>query len=95
MCNRYNIKGTTTEIVEHFFSQQSQAVVVGACPQTTSCGETCTPGLLLNLDGERELVPMQFGLAKIGAEEPLDRKYPNNNARIKKYNSSALETPIR
>jgi len=27
------------------------------------------PGLLLNLDGERELVPMQFGLAKIGAEE--------------------------
>jgi hypothetical protein len=29
-------------------------------------------------------VPMQFGLAKIGASDPFDRKFPNNNTRVEK-----------
>jgi putative SOS response-associated peptidase YedK len=63
MCNRYNIKGTTSEFVEHFnstlptlFDVQIDDILPGHL----------APGLILNRDGERELVPMQFGLAKIG-----------------------------
>jgi hypothetical protein len=43
------------------------------------------PGLILNGDGERELVPMQFGLSKIGASERFDRKFANNHARVEKW----------
>jgi putative SOS response-associated peptidase YedK len=91
MCNRYNIKGTTSEFVEHFqatlptlFDVQSGDILPG----------DIAPGLILNRGGERELVPMQFGLAKIGAAAPFDRKWPNNNARIEKYNSWPWKIPF-
>jgi putative SOS response-associated peptidase YedK len=71
MCNRYNIRGTTKEIGEFLqaaipfeFNLPSEDILPGYI----------APGLLRNLDGERELVPMQFGLAKIGASEPFDRE---------------------
>jgi putative SOS response-associated peptidase YedK len=38
---------------------------------------------------------MQFGLAKIGAENPFDRKWPNNNARIEKYDSWPWKLPFK
>ena len=54
MCNRYNIKGTTSEFVEHFnamlpmlFDVQTDDILPGHL----------APGLILNRDGERELVP--------------------------------------
>jgi putative SOS response-associated peptidase YedK len=92
MCNRYNIKGTTSEFVEHFnamlptlFDVQTDDILPGHL----------APGLILNPDGERELVPMQFGLAKIGAAEPFDRKWPNNNARIEKHDSWPWKLPFK
>jgi putative SOS response-associated peptidase YedK len=91
MCNRYNIKGTTQEIVEHFCATMPMLFDM---PTDDILPGHIAPGLLLNPDGERELVPMQFGLAKIGAEEPFDRKYPNNNARIEKYNSWPWKLPF-
>ena len=91
MCNRYNIKGTTQEIVEHF---HATIPMLFDMPTDDILPGHIAPGLLLNLDGERELVPMQFGLVKIGAEEPFDRKYPNNNARIEKYNSWPWKLPF-
>jgi hypothetical protein len=55
MCNVYNIKGTTKEISEHFravvpnlFNVQTDDILPGSL----------APGLILNRDGERELVPM-------------------------------------
>ena len=65
MCNRYNIKGTATEIAEHF---RATLTTVFDVPSDDILPGYLAPGLLLNRDGERELVPMQFGLAKIGAE---------------------------
>jgi hypothetical protein len=47
-------------------------------PTTDRLPGYIAPGLILNLDGERERVPMQFGLAKIGAAEPFDKNWPNN-----------------
>ncbi len=41
------------------------------------------------------MVPMQFGLAKIGASDPFDRKWPNNNARIEKINGWPWKAPIK
>ena len=38
---------------------------------------------------------MQFGLAKIGCHEPFDRKWPNNNARIEKYDSWPWKLPFK
>ena len=64
MCNRYTIRGTAAELIEHFdatlplqFDLPTDDVVPGHV----------APGLLLNRDREREFVPMQFGLAKAGA----------------------------
>ena len=62
-----------------------------ACLRLTSFPAQAA-GFLRNPDGERELVPMQFGLAKISAAEPFDRKWPNNNARIEKVDSLWLAT---
>jgi putative SOS response-associated peptidase YedK len=92
MCNRYNIKGTTTEFVEYF---RATMPMLFDMPTDDVLPGHIAPGLLLNGDGERELVPMQFGLAKIGAEEPFDRKWPNNNARIEKYNSWPWKLPFQ
>ena len=92
MCNRYNIKGTTKDVADFFratvptmFDVTSDDILPGYL----------APGLLLNQDGERELVPMQFGLAKLGASDPFDRKFPNNNARIEKYNSWPWKLPFK
>ena len=38
---------------------------------------------------------MQFGLAKAGAKEPFDRKWPNNNARIEKFDQWPWKVPFR
>jgi putative SOS response-associated peptidase YedK len=93
MCNRYNIKGSPAEIAEHLratlvpndFELPSEDIIPGGL----------APGLLLNRDGERELVPMQFGLAKAGAKEPFDRRWPNNNARIEKHDQWPWKVPFR
>ena len=92
MCNRYTIRGTAAELIEHFdatlptqFDLPTDDVVPGHL----------APGLLLNRDGDRELVPMQFGLAKLGAPEPFDRKWPNNNARIEKYDKWPWKVPFQ
>lgn len=92
MCNRYNIKGPPAEVAEHLraalpmdFDLPAEDVVPGQI----------APGLLINRDGQRELVPMQFGLAKPGAEEPFDRKWPNNNARIEKHDKWPWKVPFR
>jgi putative SOS response-associated peptidase YedK len=92
MCNRYNIKGTTQEIVEHF---RATMPLLFDMPTDDILPGHIAPGLMVSLDGERELVPMQFGLAKVGAEEPFDRKWPNNNARIEKYNSWPWKLPFQ
>jgi putative SOS response-associated peptidase YedK len=92
MCNRYTIRGTASELIEHFdatlpmpFDLPAEDVIPGHL----------APGLLLNRDGERELVPMQFGLARAGAPAPFDRKWPNNNARIKKYDKWPWKVPFQ
>jgi putative SOS response-associated peptidase YedK len=72
MCNRYNIKGTAKEISEHF---NATLPTLFDIPSDDILPGHLAPGLILNGDGERELVPMQFGLAKIGAEEPFDRPW--------------------
>src|SRR4051794_36944193 len=92
MCNRYNIKGTTKDIVEYF--RATLTTVFDVVSDDILPGYLA-PGILLNRDGERELVPMQFGLAKIGAPNPFDRKFPNNNARIEKYNSWPWKLPFK
>jgi putative SOS response-associated peptidase YedK len=92
MCNRYNIKGSATEIAEHF---RATLTTVFDVPADDILPGHIASGLFLNSDGERELVPMQFGLCKAGAEEPFDRKWPNNNARIEKYNSWPWKIPFR
>lgn len=92
-CNRYSIKGSPAEIAEHFratlipssFVLTSEDVLPGQI----------APGLLLNRDGERELVPMQFGLAKAGAKVLFDRKWPNNNARVEKYDQWPWKVPFQ
>jgi putative SOS response-associated peptidase YedK len=92
MCNRYTIRGTAAELIEHFdatlpmpFDLPTEDVVPGHL----------APGLLLNGDRERELVPMQFGLAKPGAADSFDRKWPNNNARIEKYGKWPWKVPFQ
>jgi putative SOS response-associated peptidase YedK len=92
MCNRYNIKGTAKEIAEHF---AAHVPTIFDLPSEDILPGHLAPGLILNHDRERELVPMQFGLAKIGAAEPFDRKWPNNNARIEKYNSWPWKLPFQ
>ncbi len=92
MCNRYNVRGSTNELAEYFgatlpkmFDMPSRDIFPGEL----------APGLLRNQDGERELVPMQFGLAKIGTSDPFDRKWPNNNARIEKIDGWPWKIPIK
>ena len=92
MCNRYNIKGTTKDVAEFF---RATVPTVFDMPSDDILPGYLAPGLLLNQDGERELVPMQFGLAKLGASDPFDRKFPNNNARIEKYNSWPWKLPFK
>ena len=92
MCNRYNIKGTAKDIAAYF--RATMPTVFDAASDDILPGYLA-PGLILNHDGERELVPMQFGLAKIGASEPFDRKWPNNNARIEKYDSWPWKLPFK
>lgn len=91
MCNRYNIKGSTAELVKYFDATLPSSFAV---PSDDVLPGHMAPGLLLNRDGERELVPMQFGLAKSGSEVSFDRKWPNNNARIEKYGKWPWKTPF-
>jgi putative SOS response-associated peptidase YedK len=92
MCNRYNIKGTPAEITEHL---RTTLVRPFDLPHDDILPGQLAPGLWLNGDGERELVPMQFGLAKAGAKVPFDRKWPNNNARVEKYDQWPWKVPFR
>lgn len=92
MCNRYNIRGSNKELVEFF---QATMPIDFAFPADDILPGYIAPGVLRNLDGERELVPMQFGLAKMGASEPFDRKWPNNNARIEKIDGWPWKIPIK
>jgi putative SOS response-associated peptidase YedK len=92
MCNRYIIKGTTKEISEHF---QATLPALFDVPTDDILPGHIAPGLILNRDGDRELVPMQFGLAKLGAYEPFDRKWPNNNARIEKHDAWPWKIPFK
>ena len=57
MCNRYNIKGTTKDVAEFF---RATAPTLFDVPSDDILPGYLAPGLLLNQDGERELVPMQF-----------------------------------
>ena len=80
MCNRYTIEGSASDV-----AKAMQATL----PLEFSWGDdivprSIAPGIML-ADGQRELVPMQFALAKPGAAEPSDPKWPNNNARVEKY----------
>jgi putative SOS response-associated peptidase YedK len=61
MCNRYNIKGTTKDIVDYF--RATLTTVFDVVSDDILPGYLA-PGILLNRDGERELVPMQFGSRK-------------------------------
>ena len=92
MCNHYNIKGTAAEVVKFF---QATLPVAFDFPSDDILPGHLAPGLILNRDGERELVPMQFGLSKVGADEPYDRKWPNNNARIEKYDKWPWKLPFQ
>jgi hypothetical protein len=92
ICNRYTIRGTAAKLIEHFdatlplqFDLHAEDVVPGHL----------VAGLLLNQDVERELVPMQFGLAKPVAPEPFDRKWPNNIARIEKFDKWPWKVPFQ
>src|SRR4029079_4093962 len=92
MCNRYTIRGTQKELGEFF---QATIPMSFDFPGDDILPGYIAPGVLRNLDGERELVPMQFGLAKIGASEPFDRKFPNNNARIEKIGGWPWKLPVK
>ncbi len=92
MCNRYNIKGTAIEVANFLLATLP---VEFDYPGDDILPGYTAPGLLRNLDGERELVPMQFGLAKIGASDPFDRKWPNNNARVEKIGGWPWKLPIK
>jgi putative SOS response-associated peptidase YedK len=90
MCNRFNVKGTARQVAEFVqatlprdFLWKEEMLPLGM-----------TPGVWI-ADGRRELVPMQFGLAKPGAEEPGDRKFPNNNARVEKYDKWPWKDPFK
>ncbi len=78
MCNRYEISTPYEQISERYNAHQ-----VG---QLNCSGEVLprgmAPGLLLNLDRERELHAMQFSFAPPGCTTPSDPKRPLNNARI-------------
>lgn len=77
MCNRYNVRGSATGIGK----------ALGAKVQTHFTWDadifvgSFSPGVMV-VDGERELLPMQFGLTPPWARERFNRRYPNNNARI-------------
>lgn len=53
------------------------------------------PGLLLNADGGRELVPMQFGLAPPGSKTPSDPKRTLNNTRVESIGKWPWKTSFR
>src|SRR6188472_1162522 len=92
MCNRYNIKGNPAQLADFYNAVLPWEYEL---PAEDILPGYLAPGILRNLDGERELVPMQFGLAKIGAKEPFDRKWPNNNARIEKIDGWPWKLPIK
>jgi putative SOS response-associated peptidase YedK len=92
MCNRYNIQHEIHEVTNFY---QLALPIAFDLPADDILPGHLAPGLILNRDGERELVPMQFGLAKIGATEPFDRKFPNNNARVEKYDKWPWKLPFQ
>jgi putative SOS response-associated peptidase YedK len=91
MCNRYRIRDEATEMARRFKAHLTSSFD----SPTEILPGYIAPGLLRNLDGERELVPMQFGLAKIGADESIDKKFPNNNARIEKFDKWPWKLPFK
>jgi putative SOS response-associated peptidase YedK len=91
MCNRYTISHEFSDLTNFY---QIALPLAFELPMSDILPGNLAPGVLLNGDGERELVPMQFGLAKIGASDPFDRKFPNNNARVEKYDKWPWKLPF-
>jgi putative SOS response-associated peptidase YedK len=53
------------------------------------------PGLMLNADEKRDLVPMQFGLAPPGSKTRSDPKRTLNNTRIESFDKWPWKTSFR
>jgi hypothetical protein len=60
-------------------------------------GEQANPPAAGGREGEKELVPLQFGLAKPGAPEPFDGRWLNNNTRtrIEKFEEWPWKIPFQ
>lgn len=90
MCNRYALEGSFYDIAGNY-----QAMFVGDCQiQGDIFPRSLAPGLLCNLDGERELHAMQFGIAPPNSETPSHPKFTSNNTRVEKPNVWPWQTAI-
>jgi putative SOS response-associated peptidase YedK len=92
VCNRYNISHEIHEVTNFY---QIALPITFDRPSDDILPGHLAPGVILNGDGERELVAMQFGLGKIGASEPFDRKFPNNNARVENFDKWPWKLPFQ
>ncbi len=90
MCTRYTINGNAAEIAEAL-----GAMVQGEFEwEEEIFPRAIAPGLML-IDGLRQLVPMQFALAKPGALQPFDPKFSYNNAKIENYRKWPWADPLK
>lgn len=77
MCNRYNIRGNAHQVAEHFGAD----LVDGFTWKGDIFPYGTSPALILNDEGHRELVPMQFGLTPPWSKTQRP-KFSTMNARI-------------
>lgn len=91
MCNRFEVDTDRAALALTFNAQLPLAFDWEAeiYPRQTA------PGLLRNCDGQRELLPMQFGLAPPRSKTPSDPKRALNNTRVESVEQWPWETSFR
>jgi putative SOS response-associated peptidase YedK len=91
MCNRFEVD---TDRAALALTLEAQLPLLFDWEPTIYPRQTA-PGLMLNGDGERELLPMQFGLAPPGSKTRSDPKRTLNNTRIESYDKWPWKTSFR
>lgn len=91
MCNRFEVDTDRAALALTLSAQLSLPFdwAPAIYPRQTA------PGLLLNADGQRELLPMQFSLAPPGSKTPTDPKRALNNTRVESVEKWPWKTSFR